>query len=239
MTEQLLERTLAHADMEIRGDGRTVYGLAVPYDKEAIVDDGFGKYREVFRMGAFARTLKGAGAAEKVKFYTNHSHRQNKLPIGRALSLREDPAGLIGEFRVSATRDGDEALELVRDGVLDSFSVGFAKVQERSDKKGLVERIEVKLREVSLVAHPAYEGALVAGLRQQFGPEIFTLCTTEELERYIALAQDLATQRTEPAAGTSLDDPAAHQDDSVVGHSSRTRTRAQRIALLTTQGIRT
>ena len=229
MDEQLIER-VASADMEIRGDGRTVYGLAVPFGRESIVNDGAGPYREVFRMGAFTRTLKGAGAAERVKFYTNHGHRQNRLPIGRALSLREDSAGLVGEFYVSATRDGDEALELVRDGVLDSFSVGFAKVKERADKTGLVERIEVKLREVSLVAHPAYEGALVAGVRSQF--------SDEELERFIALAQDLVTQRTELAAGTPVPDSTETQDDPVLqGHSSRTRTRAQRIALLTLQGI--
>lgn len=226
--EPILER-VAPAELTIRGDGRTVYGLAVPFDREATVNDGVGPYREVFRMGSFARTLKGAGAAERVKFYTVHGHRQNRLPIGKALSLREDPAGLVGEFYVSATRDGDEALELVRDGVLDSFSVGFSKVRERADKSGLVERLEVKLREVSLVAHPAYEGALVAGVRHQL--------SDEELERFIALAQDLATQRSELANSTSHPEPAATQDDSELGHSSRTPTREQRIAARTFRGI--
>ncbi|MEO7402399.1 MAG: hypothetical protein ABIU95_01865 [Burkholderiales bacterium] len=89
----LLHR-VAPADLAIRGgDGRTVYGLAVPYDREATVDDGYGKYREVFRMGAFARSVPNASL---VKFFTNHSHRQNRLPIGRAISLREDSAGLGG-----------------------------------------------------------------------------------------------------------------------------------------------
>jgi uncharacterized protein len=226
--DEIIER-VAPADLTIRGgDGRTVYGLAVPYDREATVNDGYGAYREVFRHGAFARTLN-AGMAERVKFYTNHSHRQNKLPIGRAISLREDTAGLVGEFYVSDTRDGNEALELVRDRVLDSFSVGFAKVKERADKSGLVERLEVKLKEVSLVAHPAYEGALVAGLRQQL--------TDEEIERLMAFAHDLATQRSELAESTSLRDPAETQDDSEAGHSSRTPTREQRIAARIFRGI--
>lgn len=222
MSEQLLERTLAHADLEIRGDGRTVYGLAVPFDRETNVNDGYGPYREVFRNGAFTKTLHEG--ADRVKFYTNHSHRQNKLPIGRALTLRQDTAGLVGEFRVSKTTDGDEALELVRDGVLDSFSVGFAKVKERADKNGLVERIEVKLREVSLVAHPAYEGALVAGVRTEF--------TDEELERILAHIRNLDTQALEAASRTSDVEPSATPNEPVVGHSSGTRTRSQRQALL-------
>jgi hypothetical protein len=236
LDEQLIER-VAPADLTIRGDGRTVYGLAVPFDKEATVNDGFGAYREVFRAGAFARSIN-AGAAQRVKFYTNHGHRQNRLPIGKALSLREDPAGLIGEFYVSDTRDGNEALNLVRDGVLDSFSVGFAKVKERADKSGLVERTEVKLHEVSLVAHPAYEGAYVAGVRQHFTDQELEIFSDEELLRFIAMAQDLVTQRSEPADGTSPTDPTETQDDPLGEHSSRTRTRAQRIALLTLQGIK-
>lgn len=226
MEEQLLER-VAPADLAIRGgDKRTVYGLAVPYDKEATVNDGFGPYREVFRSGSFAKTLRESGGVDRVKFYTNHSHRQNKLPIGKAISLREDPAGLVGEFYVSATRDGDEALELVRDGVLDSFSVGFAKVKERASKDGLVERLEVKLREVSLVAHPAYEGALVAGMRQHL--------SEDEMQRFIALAYDLATRHQEAANGTSEVEPAETPKEPEAGHSQGTRTRAQRQALLLT-----
>jgi HK97 family phage prohead protease len=222
-----IDRALVQGDLVVRGgNGRTVYGLAVPFDREATVDDGFGRYREVFRHGAFTRTINAG--LDRVKFLINHDRQ--RLPIGKAISLREDPAGLIGEFYVSVTREGDDALELVKDGVLDAFSIGFAPIQER-DNKGLVERLEVKLRETSLVAFPAYEGALVAGVRNQTNPFV------EELERLLALAKNLDTHRTEPAAGTSDDDPSATQDDSVVGHSSRTPTREQRIAALILRGI--
>ena len=49
-------------------------------------------------------------------------------PLGRATELRDDAAGVYGAFRISATRRGDEVLEMLRDGVLDSFSVGFAPI---------------------------------------------------------------------------------------------------------------
>lgn len=155
-----LERTLAH-DLSTRGDGRTVFGIAVPFDREARVNDGLGPYTEVFKRGAFAKTIREQGA--KVKLLVNHD-KMSRLPIGRATSLREDAAGLYGEFRISATREGDEALTLVSDGVVDAFSVGFAPIQER-ESDGRVERTEVSLREVSLVAFPAYADAAIAGLR--------------------------------------------------------------------------
>lgn len=222
MTEPLLER-VAPSDLEIRGDGRTVYGIAVPFDREAMVNDGFGPYREVFRMGSFRKTIREHGG--RVKFLANHN-RTN--PIGKAISLKEDAAGLIGEFRISKTPEGDNALELVRDGVYDSFSIGFAKVQERN-KDGVTERLEVKLREVSILAFPAYEGALVSGVRQEVADE--------DMERFIALAYEIDTQRREAAQSTSNVEPSAMPDEPVVGHSVWTPTREQRMAALILRGI--
>jgi hypothetical protein len=48
------------ADLEIRGDGRTVAGIAVPFDEPTPIRDSFGGYTEVFRRGAFdAGTSRG------------------------------------------------------------------------------------------------------------------------------------------------------------------------------------
>lgn len=152
-------------DLEVRSDGRTIYGLIVPFDQVATVNDGRGAYQEVFRRGSFAKTIQENGS--RVKLMANHDQR--RFPLGRATMLREDAAGVVGEFRTSKTRDADEALELVRDGALDSFSVGFRPVKHRKNLDGVVERQEVGLREVSLVAFPAYAGALVAGVRAMAG----------------------------------------------------------------------
>lgn len=210
MDDMLLDRCLTSADLEIRGDGRTVYGLAVPFDAPTTVNDGGGEYTEVFRQGAFVKTI-AEGAQTRVKFFTNHSHRQNKLPIGVAQSLREDQAGLVGEFRVSKTPDGDQAIELVRDGALDSFSIGFAPVKQKGDpvRGGLVERLEVKLREVSLVAFPAYAGATVSGVRSQFSEDEWSvlaqlarnLGTPEQAADLVTAALRAADQTTEPLEG--------------------------------------
>jgi HK97 family phage prohead protease len=150
------------ADLEVRGDGRTVVGLAVPYDVPTEIHEAGGTYTETFARGAFARTIAERG--DRVKFLAQHDRRS--LPLGRATLLREDAAGLFGEFRVSKTAAGDEALELIRDGALDALSIGFAPVRDVwSRDRGSVTRAEVKLHEVSAVSFPAYAGALIAGVR--------------------------------------------------------------------------
>lgn len=155
------------------GEGRTVYGLVVPYNQPATVNDGRGPYQEAFAPGAFARSA--AQRNDKVKLYVNHNHRTGQLPVGRSVALRDTPMGVEGEFVVSKTRDGDDALTLVRDGAVDAFSVGFRSITSKKID-GVVVRTEAALREVSLVGIPAYDGALIAGVRSEF-----TGLTDEEL----------------------------------------------------------
>ena len=150
------------------GDGRTVGGLVVPYNTPTEIRDKSGAYTETFRPGAFAKTIAERGT--KVKLLASHS--QSTLPIGKATSLVDRSDGLHGEFYVSRTQAGDDALELVRDGALDAFSVGFEPVKDEwSRDRVTVDRVEARLWEVSLVAIPAYETALVSSLRSDGGTE--------------------------------------------------------------------
>lgn len=156
-----LQRGFA-ADIEIRSDGtgRTIHGIVVPFGQVARVRDSTGPaYNESFQAGAFAKNLQERRSP--VKLLSQHDPRN---PIGRAVEMREDGAGLYGAFRVSNTQHANEQLELARDGVLDSFSVGFTGIKhvKRSD---VVVRTEAVLKETSLVTFPAYEGAVVAGIR--------------------------------------------------------------------------
>ncbi|NEW58589.1 HK97 family phage prohead protease [Nocardia cyriacigeorgica] len=143
--------------------GRTVHGVVVPYGQVATVRDSgnYGQpYKERFEMGAFARSIEERG--HKIRLMVAHNERS--LPIGRAVELIETTAGLRAAFLVSDTGAGNDALRLIADGVVDSFSVGFSPVRHRMDGDVVV-RTEVALREVSLVAEPAYSKALVAGIR--------------------------------------------------------------------------
>ena len=167
MAEILRRAWTPHLDLEIRtrGEGRTIFGLAVPFDTPTPIRDRMGTYDEVFRMGAFADTIRERG--DRVKFLANHDRQT--MPLGKATMLREDPAGLVGEFEVARTEAGEEVLELVRMGALDALSIGFVPVESvgREGRDPVVERTAVKLLEVSAVAFPAYEGALIAGVRHE------------------------------------------------------------------------
>jgi uncharacterized protein len=152
------------------GDGRTLVGLAVPFDTEIEVSDFWDDYTEVFRKGAFAKTI--TDRARPVPLMVSHEHRA--LPIGAAATLDETDDGLEAAFHLSATARADEVLELVRDGAISGLSIGFSPVQQTVTKGSardpaspldLVERTEVNLREVSICNFPAFDAAGVTGVR--------------------------------------------------------------------------
>lgn len=166
------------------GTGRTLHGIAVPYGPVIDIDSpSEGQFRERFELGSTARTIVERG--HKIKLFTQHERR--RLPIGRATDLHEESDGLHVAFEVANTRDGDDALELVRSGVVDSFSVGFSPVRDRIDEDGTVVRTEVRLHEVSLVSEPAYEAAKVAGIRSTTNQLVIPRYVAEQRLRRINL----------------------------------------------------
>jgi HK97 family phage prohead protease len=157
-----LETRAYDTDLEIRqdGDGRTICGICVPYDVEQRIHHGLV---EVFRRGVFSRVVPNA---HRVKMLVGHDAQA--LPIGRATLLREDTAGLYGEFRVSKGSRADDILELVRDGALSELSIGFAPLKDNRRPDGVIERLAAHLAEVSLVTFGAYgQAATVVGVRDQ------------------------------------------------------------------------
>ena len=178
-------------DLDVRASGRTVAGIAVPFDTVARVRDLTGPaYQEKFARGAFTRTIAERG--DRVKLCVSHDRRS--LPIGRAVSLVEQPDGLHIEARVPATRQGDEALELVRDGVVDSLSIGFRPIASRNDR-GVTVRTEARLDEVSLVSFGAYEDARITAVRSADQPRL-TIA-----RRRLVLARLAAGLTPEPEEG--------------------------------------
>lgn len=160
MSEHL--HRITPTDLEVRSDGRTVTGIAVPFGAPAEIRTARGAYTETFLRGAFTRTIAERG--HRVKFCAEHD--RGSPPLGRALLLREDSAGLYGEFKVSATVAGDEVLELIRDGALDALSIGFRAVTDRwNADRTAVDRVEAALYEVSACAFPVYDEARVLAVR--------------------------------------------------------------------------
>ncbi len=148
------------ADMELRtiemrlvSDApaeRSVTGLAVPYAQDANIG---GVYNERFAPGSIPDV-------KDVKLFYNHSE-----PIGKVTLGRETADG----YEITATltegvQRADETLALMRDGVLNKFSVGFIPLEQERDGN-TVTRTLVDLREVSVVAFPAYSGATITEVR--------------------------------------------------------------------------
>jgi HK97 family phage prohead protease len=152
-------------DLCVRSDGRTITGLAVPWDTPTRVSDGGASYLEAFSRGAFTRTIAERG--DRIKFLALHDQR--RLPLGRITSLTEDASGLVIEARVSETSAGDEALTLIRDGALDGLSIGFRPVRHVV-KDGVTVRTEARLNEVSAVSIPAYDDARILAVRSADQP---------------------------------------------------------------------
>lgn len=139
---------------------RTVFGTVMPYDSPTMVDDGMGPYREAFAPGAFDRSINQSN--RKVPLKAMHARQQ--FPLGQVVRWEDGPNALRGHFRISDTAPGKDALTLITDGVVDSFSVGFRSIQHET-RDDTVYRTEVKLLEVSLVDSPAYAGAAIEGVR--------------------------------------------------------------------------
>lgn len=156
------------------GDGRTISGIAVPYDVEQRIS---GQLVEVFRKGAFADVVR---APFRVKLLRGHDAKA--MPLGRATMLKETDQGLYAEMRVSQTRAGDEVLELIKDGALDQLSIGFMPLKNRKRDDGVIERIKAHLAEISLVTFGAYgDLATVSGVRDSEEPTAPRLAHAREI----------------------------------------------------------
>lgn len=150
------------ADLEIRaeGDEGIVYGIAVPWNLPTRINQGL---TEEFATGAFDAQMKRGGP--RSVFLARDHIPTGGTPIGRLREMRNDAKGLYIEAPVSRTQVGEETLTLVRDGVLDSFSIGFVEGQNQHTSNGVVRRLTASLREVAIVLNPAYKAAVLAGVR--------------------------------------------------------------------------
>jgi HK97 family phage prohead protease len=124
--------------------------MAVPYDE--VIDIGGGD-KEQFARGS-------VDLESHVKLFRDH-----KEVIGKVNLMEEREDGLWIKARISNTKLGDETLELVKDGAIRSFSVGFIPVVDEKKDRTII-RKKVNLKEVSLVAFPAYENASVTEVRE-------------------------------------------------------------------------
>ncbi|OXN01113.1 HK97 family phage prohead protease [Bifidobacterium vansinderenii] len=132
------------------GDGRTLEGVAVPFGQVIDTWDG----AETFDRDCVFDDVDSA------KLCYQHGEL-----IGRITGAEPRDDGLHITARISDTQRGRDVVALLRDGALDSLSVGFIPVESETDKQGVAHRKRVRLLETSVVSWPAYEAAKITGQR--------------------------------------------------------------------------
>lgn len=189
-------------EFEVRADleERTITGLAVPYGQDANIG---GAYMERFVPGAISDVTD-------VKLFYGHEE-----PIGKVLTGRDTDAGYEITAKVSDTARGNEVMTLMRDGVLNKFSVGFVPLESERDGQ-TVTRTKVSLKEVSVVPFPAFAGANITEVREDGGtpaetsePQPEQDNSMENIELDVRAVQDeVAELRRVVEAGQTVATPA-------------------------------
>jgi len=146
---------------DINTDERIVGGIAVPWNETSrLTPDPAG---ERFLPGSLTRSVKARGDRQKL-YRGNHGH--DMIPVGRPVELNaRHPDGLWTTWRIARTPVGDQTLEEVREGLLDSFSIGFRAIKALRGTDGAREIHEAELGEVTLLPSGAYDGARVLEVR--------------------------------------------------------------------------
>ena len=160
---------------------REISGLIVPFNSPGYTSAG----DVVFEKGAF-----GEITANKIKLLRDHDIAQ---PVGRMIQVSETAQGLEATFKLgSSTRAQDTLLE-ASEGLKDGLSIG-AKLDQWSEKDGVIYVSAATIKEVSVVTEPAFSEARIA---------LVASATEPEQEKEILMAE------TNPVAETEVSVEAA------------------------------
>lgn len=120
---------------------------------------------DIVMKGSFSKTLNerfAGGSRNGIKVLWQH---MPSMPLGLPIHMEEDSKGLYTVSRISKTARGDEAIELVKDKVVDKMSIGYDVIKDDYNSEGARLLKELKLYEYSLVTFPANEQADILGAK--------------------------------------------------------------------------
>lgn len=140
---------IRYAEVRAEADGRTVAGVALPWNREG---RGPGGRRERFERGSI--DLAGLDIALTVQ----HERAAPVARTGAGLALADEADGLMFRAELPETPRAEQALADVRAGLLRGASVEFVAVRETVAGGVRVIR-QARLVGLSLVDTPAYPDA--------------------------------------------------------------------------------
>lgn len=141
---------------EIKADSekRTFEGYASTWKKDLVNDQ--------ITQGAFKKTIAERFGKNQIKILWQHYD-----PIGLPSHMEEDSKGLYVVGKISKTALGDDALTLMKDGVIDSMSIGYDVVRDSLSEDGATRFLhELKLYEFSPVTFPANPDTQITGVKR-------------------------------------------------------------------------
>lgn len=148
----------ASQDFQVDTTRRTITGMLLPWGK--VANNGHAKWR-------FTEDSVSWSEVSRVKL--NRHHDSTDL-IGVATRLQAGSRGLIGTFKVGRGPEGDRALEMAEDGILDGFSVEVDfesfdswQADPTDDSVRLVR--QSTLRGVALTGTPAFDDARLTSVK--------------------------------------------------------------------------
>lgn len=111
------------------GDG-IFEGYAAVFD---VVDSGNDK----ILPGAFDEAIKELGpkGSDRIKILV--MHKQEWLPIGKPIEIKEDKIGLYVKGKISSTSMGSDVKILMKDGVFNELSIGYVATDYSFDGDGV------------------------------------------------------------------------------------------------------
>jgi HK97 family phage prohead protease len=127
---------------------RIISGKIVPFEEPGNTSVG----KVVFAKGSIE-----IGDPGKVKMLMQH---RPEKPIGRMQKFQQAEDGIYASFKISASMQGQDALILASEALVDGLSVGV-DVNKSIQKKDYLYVTSATLREVSLVESPAFSAAQV------------------------------------------------------------------------------
>lgn len=174
------DKRLAFQEVEVKSEGTHLYleGYAAVYGN---VDS----YKDIIQAGAFDAFLASADA-KRVKFCYNHDPHD---VIGVIESLYSDENGLKFKAKLSNTTRGKDVAELINDGALSEFSIGYRVEDAIYKEEGVRVLTKLYLYEFSVVSRAANpEAVLTATERKE---EQIEEASAPEEKSYAQLAQEL------------------------------------------------
>ena len=216
---------------------RTISGVAVPWGVEATVSDGT---RVKFERGSLP--VNG----RKPKLLKYHDDTQ---PVGIVTSRLDTEKGMMFTARISATSEGNDMLELIKDEAVDAVSVGVNPVEFSYDDQGVMVISRGDWVELSLVTAPAFKGATITEVAATEGKpnETEPQPMTDKIETAAASAEVPAAAPTmlfaEPKAPFKLPSAAEYMAKFVKGgaefaeFNARIKAAAPDITTADTPGI--